>query len=283
MPETVKTLCQSSRSFVKRAVADVQVHTVQTSWSPDLSRTAAEISKDLARKSSAQQAARDQLAGGAGGGPVMALPLLVSLGPTRFATPRTAAKGTPAAAAARATAKASRFSSAAPVASAIRRPSAAERVMASGQATTAGAGQLDRRRAQPASCATSRPADHGPRQIGLPFERGGRHADDLARDDSCADRGTHFLHGSVDPGCAHEDDARRASPGDGARGADGGVDRADPDRLEHDPAPAGHQPAKRRDLGLEGRDDQRPRHLRPASPGAAGCAPRSGGGSTAGS
>jgi hypothetical protein len=35
--ETVKALCQSSGSFVKRAVADAQVHTVQTSWPPDLS------------------------------------------------------------------------------------------------------------------------------------------------------------------------------------------------------------------------------------------------------
>jgi hypothetical protein len=37
MPETVKTLCQSSRSFVKRAAADLQVHTVQTSRCTDLS------------------------------------------------------------------------------------------------------------------------------------------------------------------------------------------------------------------------------------------------------
>jgi hypothetical protein len=48
MPETVKTLCQSSRSFVKRAVADAQVHTVQTSWPPDLSARIDQLDRNCA-------------------------------------------------------------------------------------------------------------------------------------------------------------------------------------------------------------------------------------------
>ena len=77
-------------------------------------------------------------------------------GPTRFAMPSTAVTASmPAAAAARATANASRFSSAAPVACARWRPSVAERVTAIGQATPSNGTGLFAARPQAASAALS--------------------------------------------------------------------------------------------------------------------------------
>ena len=153
MPETVKTLCQSSRCFVKRALAESRVRYQRRSASGRVTPCKRQGDADLreiatgsgsGRKVEVQvevpvQEARNQLTGGVRSGPVVALPLLVSGWTDAIRDAQDRCEGNAQLrAAARATAKASRFSSVAPVASAIRRPSAADRVMASGQATSRG-------------------------------------------------------------------------------------------------------------------------------------------------
>ncbi len=173
----------------------------------------------------------------------------------------------PAAAAARATANASRFSSAAPVACARWRPSVAERVTAIGQATPsngtglfAGAAGGERgaeRRRRRGSCCDR----FG--QVTVAAQRRRRGEGQLARDRDSAD-GRRGAAARERARRADEDDARRARRSDGRGRAQGGVDRADADRRQREafPIERARQPAQVRNLRFPRGQHQRRRHLR---------------------
>ena len=150
-------------------------------------------------------------------------------GPTRLATPSTAAVASiPALLAARITANASRFSSVAPVACAISRPSVAVRVIASGQATI----PVGTRWGVVAPSAADRTGDvasfrdHGLRQVAVAAHDRGRHQADAVGDHRRPD-GWRRVPAPVDASGADEHDAFRTRQRDRLGRADGGVDGAD--------------------------------------------------------
>ena len=176
----------------------------------------------------------------------------------------------PAAAAARATANASRFSSAAPVACARWRPSVADRVTAIGQATPSNGTGLFA--APQAASAAPSVADVGARvamrfgQVAVAAQRRRRGEAQLARDRDRADRRGRAA-ARERARRADEDHARRARRRDGRGRAQGGVDRADADRRQREafPIERARQTAQGRDLRFPRGQHQRRRHLRTAT------------------